>query len=125
MYSASIRKTLLWSVILGLLFFQCALAGCAGIDERPEVNPDRWAPLKVTNEWVPTDAVVRQYTVENTEPRRPVLAVAQARQVYDLSGLIDIALRNNPETRRQWQAARSAADQYGAAQAPYYPQVDM
>ena len=125
LYSASTRKTLLLSAVLGLLFFQCALSGCAGIDERPEVNPDNWAPLKVTNDWVPTDAVVRQYTIENTEPRRPVPAVAQARQVYDLSGLIDIALRNNPETRRQWQAARSAADQFGAAQAPYYPQVDM
>lgn len=113
------------SAVSSLLLFHCALAGCAGIGERPEVNPDKWAPPKVTDEWVPKDVAVQQYTVENTELRRPAPAVAQARPAYDLSGLIDIALRNNPETRRQWQAARSAADQFGAAQAPYYPQVDV
>ncbi|MBV8359010.1 MAG: TolC family protein [Deltaproteobacteria bacterium] len=113
------------SAVPGLLFFQCALAGCAGIDERPEVNPDKWAPPKVTDEWVPTDTVVRQYTVENAQPGRPASAAMQPGTAYDLGSLIDIALRNNPQTRRQWQVARSAADQFGAAQAPYYPQVDM
>ncbi|MBV8451352.1 MAG: TolC family protein [Deltaproteobacteria bacterium] len=113
------------SAVLGLLIFLCALAGCAGIDERPEVNPDKWAPLKVTDEWVPKGIAVQQYTVENAKSHRPALVVTQARLAYDLSGLVDIALRNNPETRRQWQAARSAADQFGAAQAPYYPQIDV
>src|SRR5258708_8618632 len=42
---------------------------------------------------------------------------------YDLPKLIDIALLNNHETQRIGSAARSAADSYGAAQAPYYPQV--
>src|SRR5215469_6326317 len=124
-YFAFTRKIPLLNAVLGLLFFQCALAGCAGIDKRPEVNPDKWAPPKVTDEWVPTDTVMRQYTVENTQPGRPVSAVTQPGTVYDLSGLIDIALRNSPQTRRQWQVARSAADEFGAAQAPYYPQVDM
>src|SRR5215469_257660 len=124
-YFAFTGKMLLLSAVLGLLFFQCALAGCGSIDERPEMNPDKWAPPKVTDEWVPTDTVVRQYTVENTQPGLPVSAVPQPGTAYDLSGLIDIALRNNPQTRRQWQVARSAADQFGAAQAPYYPQVDM
>jgi len=36
-----------------------------------------------------------------------------------------IALRNNPETRRQWEAARSAAARFGATMAPYYPQADV
>jgi len=42
-----------------------------------------------------------------------------------LSGLADLALRNNPATRRQWQVARAAAAQYGAAQAPYYPRLEV
>src|SRR5713101_6619315 len=48
-----------------------------------------------------------------------------APQTSDRAGLIDIALRNNPETWRQWEAARSAAAQFGAAEAPYYPQADV
>jgi multidrug efflux system outer membrane protein len=36
-----------------------------------------------------------------------------------------IALRNNPETRRQWEAARSAAARFGATMVPYYPQADV
>ena len=108
-YFGFTRKMLLLSAVPGLLFFQCVLAGCAGIDERPELNPAKWAPPKVTDEWVPKDIVMRQYTVENTQAGRPLSAVTQPGTVYDLSGLIDIALRNNPQTRRQWQVARSAA----------------
>jgi outer membrane protein len=123
--STAAGRTLLLYAVLGLFFIQCALAGCADIAERPELNPDKWAPPKVTDEWAPKDAAVRQYTVENVERRRQAAALPQANAVYDLSGLIDIALRNNPATRRDWQSARSAAAQFGAAQAPYYPQVDV
>jgi outer membrane protein len=34
-----------------------------------------------------------------------------------------MALINNPETQKAWSASRSAAAGFGAAQAPYYPQV--
>ena len=40
---------------------------------------------------------------------------------YDLPALIDIALRNNPDTRVTWDQARAAADAYGGSRAPYYP----
>ncbi len=109
---------------LGLLILLSSLAGCATIEARPELNPNRWAPPRVTDEWVPTAAVTRQYMVESTQPL-PISPVPQTGAIYDLTGLIDMALSNNPTTRRQWQEARAAADQFGAAQAPYYPQVDV
>ena len=46
-------------------------------------------------------------------------------QPYDLAGLIDVALRNNPRTRRAWEAARAAAASYGASRSPYYPQASV
>jgi outer membrane protein len=124
-HSASTAMTFMLSAVLGLLAIQCALAGCAIINGRPAVNPDKWAPLKATSEWIPNGAVVREYTVSDSGLSRPGLAKMQAGRAYGLPDLIDIALRNNPATRRQWEAARSAAYSFGAAQAPYYPQVDV
>ena len=42
---------------------------------------------------------------------------------YDMPGLIDLALTNNPDTRRMWEAARAAAANYGISKAPFYPMV--
>jgi outer membrane protein len=47
----------------------------------------------------------------------------RANQPYDMPVLIDLALRNNPDTRRAWEAARAAAANYGISKAPYYPVV--
>jgi len=44
-----------------------------------------------------------------------------AEQTYDLPNLIDVALRDNPDTRTAWESARRAAAEYGRALAPYYP----
>jgi outer membrane protein len=118
-------KTFWLRTVVGLLFIQCAVAGCAAIGGRPEVNPDKWAPPKATAQWVPNEAAMRPYAVGNNGLSRPVSAWAPTGPVYGLTALIDIALRNNPATRRQWERARSAAAGYGAAQAPYYPQIGV
>ncbi|MDR0595649.1 MAG: TolC family protein [Puniceicoccales bacterium] len=41
----------------------------------------------------------------------------------DLSMLIDIALENNPETKRSWHAARAAEAQVGQVRSSFYPTV--
>src|ERR1700730_1846814 len=122
--STRTRATVSSSSGLGLLVLVSSLAGCAAVAARPELSPDSWAPPTVMNEWIPSRALARQYAVQNTQAPR-VSALAQPPPIYDLTGLIDIALRNNPATRRQWQVARSAAAQFGAAQAPFYPQFDV
>ena len=49
--------------------------------------------------------------------------VHQEGQLYDLPALLDLALRENPDTRFVWESARQAAASFGAARAPYYPLV--
>ncbi len=48
-----------------------------------------------------------------------------AGETYDLPAVVDLALRNNPETRRAWEAARAAAARYGRSLADYYPQMSV
>jgi outer membrane protein TolC len=43
------------------------------------------------------------------------------RKVYSLAELIDIAQRNNPETRVAWERARQAAAAVGLSESAYYP----
>jgi outer membrane protein TolC len=43
------------------------------------------------------------------------------RKVYNLAQLIDIAQRNNPETRVSWERARQAAAAVGLSESAYYP----
>lgn len=40
-----------------------------------------------------------------------------------LADIVDIALRNSPETKLSWAQARAAADVYGASQGSLYPQI--
>ena len=42
-------------------------------------------------------------------------------KVYGLAELIDIAERNNPETRVAWERARQAAAAVGLSESAYYP----
>src|SRR4051812_16765811 len=43
------------------------------------------------------------------------------RKVYNLAELVDIAERNNPETRVAWERARQAAAAVGLSESAYYP----
>jgi outer membrane protein len=43
------------------------------------------------------------------------------RKIYNLAELIDIAERNNPETRVAWERARYAAGAVGLSESAYYP----
>lgn len=42
-----------------------------------------------------------------------------------LPELVDIALQNNPSTKKAWWNAQRAAASVGSAQSPYYPQLDF
>jgi outer membrane protein TolC len=103
------------------------LVGCAKITTRPELEADNWAPHNSSKEWAPSLAVANGYMLGRTTDGvdLPVATSPSNSQTYSLVDLIDIALRNNPKSRQQWEAARSAAAQFGAAQAPYYPHADV
>src|SRR4029434_6115278 len=55
-----------------------------------------------------------------TDPREKALPVEPAK-TYTLPELIDLAQRNNPETRVAWERARQAAAAVGLSESFYYP----
>ena len=77
----------------------CA-SGCTYFAEQPEVYPEKFAPAESDRAWMPRSneyAIPMQARPASTlpEPR-----AASAGNKYDLPALIDIALSNNPDTRR-------------------------
>ncbi|MGH7915628.1 MAG: TolC family protein [Candidatus Binataceae bacterium] len=126
------RRALQVSIGIGVL---AGLAGCARLSERPEVNPDRWAPSSADRIWTPSPASASDYRMPSglrPSPSAATMApmqptgqelVHQEGHAYDLPALLDLALRENPDTRFAWESARQAAANFGAARAPYYPLV--
>jgi outer membrane protein len=114
-------RSLILTVILAIFWLQA----CAYLNHQPELNPDDWAPPRADREWRAAPAKRAQYSVQNAFPGAAahVPGAVNAAHEYDVAELIDIALKNNPETVRAWSAARSAAAAYGSAQAPYFPQA--
>ncbi len=99
-------------------------SGCVSFAERPEITPARYAPASSDRSWNANPDVAVNHTPvpETMAALQPALPGAHT---YDLDAMVDLALRNNPRTQSAWEAARTAASEFGAAQAPYYPQSDV
>lgn len=101
-----------------------AVAGCSAIEKRPEWDPDAFAPPSYDRSWQPSadDAAAESADVA---PSPGALAardrVAVPTGTATLGDLIDVALRQNPETRSAWAAARARAAAYGRTKSDYYP----
>jgi outer membrane protein len=110
--------------LAGAIILIFSLTGCARLADQPELNPARFAPSSVDRQWQPNAEITRHFRTLDIE-KAPASEPASAPQPrrYDLSALIDIALRNNPHTQAQWQMARAAAARYGSSRAPYYPRA--
>jgi outer membrane protein len=114
------------AIALAVFPLASSLSGCSNVAELPELTPDRYAPPAVDREWQPPGSTVtgdygpspKSFEVETA----PAASVRQ-NEPYDMPGLIDLALTNNPDTRRIWEAARVAAANYGISKAPFYPVV--
>ena len=52
-------------------------------------------------------------------------ALPQGETTQDLPAIVDLALRNNPDTRRAWEDSRVAAARYGRSLSGYYPEVSV
>ncbi|HUN57342.1 MAG TPA: TolC family protein [Candidatus Binataceae bacterium] len=117
--------------------------GCAYFASQPEINPDRYAPSAIGQQWHPKDTTssyepppVSVESGESAAGKRQPAELNQAAPsagaetsgtsaagAYDLASLIDLAMRNNPQERTAWEGARAAAAAYGSARAPYYPLI--
>jgi outer membrane protein TolC len=110
--------TIAWAAILTLGWLQ----GCADLSDRPEFEPDRFAAAQPDRAWsAPAATAGSARLPQAIAAAAPALTAIQPERQCDLPHLIDIALRNNPQTRRAWSTAHSAAAAFAEAQAAYYP----
>lgn len=93
-------------------------AGCAGTPSVAGVAGIAPAPNK---EWAPP-APPRD-TLPAAPPSFPPDLLTRA-NTLTLGDVVDLALRNNPETQLSWANARAAAAAYGGSKALYYPTID-
>ncbi|HSU91684.1 MAG TPA: TolC family protein, partial [Sporolactobacillaceae bacterium] len=113
-------------IVLAALGLAACANGCTYFAEQPEVYPEKFAPAAMDRAWAPRPSAAKEYVIPmqarptNTLPEPRVSSTGDK---YDLPALIDVALSNNPDTRRTWLQARATAASYGASRAPYYPVV--
>ncbi|HKS30881.1 MAG TPA: TolC family protein [Chthoniobacterales bacterium] len=82
----------------------------------PPPSPDRaWLPPSLPN--YEQELVGRRFNSAESASRVSI----NPGRVYSLAELIDIAERNNPETRVAWERARQAAAAVGLSESAYYP----
>src|SRR5438270_5270413 len=82
----------------------------------PPPSADRtWSPPNLSN----YERELAEYHFNEAQGSSQVSI--NPRKVYNLAELIDIAERNNPETRVAWERARQAAAAVGLSESAYYP----
>ena len=84
---------------------------------RAVFDPWSYAPSTSSNAWVPPKNV-KPMELSDEGPDMP-----KQEEPYSLGELIDIALRNNEQTKITWAQARSAAATYGQSQSQFFPAV--
>lgn len=105
----------------------CALllaSGCSTLHHSAAWDPDAHAPPTASAPWRPPESMERYMP-----PPDRVLAtsdlIVDPERVHDLPGLIDLAERANPETRRAWEEARAAAARLGRSEHAYLPTLAL
>ena len=108
----------------GLTLVAALLAACGTWKAPPDIRtawaPEELAPPQAEKSWQPSEPAAPLQPSANAW-QDELQVQPDAEQTYDLPALIDVALRNNPDTRAAWESARAAAAAYGKSLAPYYP----
>jgi len=84
-------------------------------NDPPPTSERTWAPPNLPN----YERELAGRSFSNSEGTSRVWI--NPRKIYGLAELIDIAERNNPETRVAWERARGAAAAVGLSESAYYP----
>lgn len=85
-----------------------------------EIAPWDYTPTTSNEPWKPQDPVEKLSNFIQDPEDLP-----NKEDLLSLAELVDIALKNNPDTKRTWAQAREAAAQYGISRADYYPNIDF
>ena len=89
-----------WKLVVAALGLAVCASGCTYFADQPEVYPDKFSPQDSDRAWIPKSneyAIPTQARPASTLPEPRAMGVGNK---YDLPALIDIALSNNPDTRR-------------------------
>ncbi len=99
-----------------LAFPAIVILTCGGCyPNRAVIDPWSYAPLSPSRPWIPPNSV-KPIALSDAPPE-----MIDSQEPYSLAELIDIALRNNPQTKITWAQARSAAATYGQSQSQFFP----
>ena len=102
---------------LALLLFACSHT-IPSIGGSPAVSPAPGVPYTPPKGVVPPEpdsSRTRTALPPDITPRDSSLSLAD---------VVDVALRNNPQTTLAWAQARTAAYEYGSARGTYFPEID-
>ena len=100
---------------VSLLQLFLAFAVATARNDPPPSSERAWAPSNLPN----YERDLAAYPSKAAEGGSRVSI--NPRKLYTLAELIDIAERNNPETRVAWERARQAAAAVGVSESAYYP----
>src|SRR6266576_2668939 len=100
-------------LITGQLLLAIAVANAR--NEPPPSSERTWAPPNLPN----YERELAGQRFNNAESTSRVSI--DPRKIYGLAELIDVAQRNNPETRVAWERARQAAAAVGLSESAYHP----
>ena len=101
------RSECLWSVLCAVT----AALTSAQVAAQAPATPDKPWPIPQSA----AREAAQHFDVRGLEPKKR----------YGLVDLIDLAQRNNPQTRAAWEAAREAAAAEGLVESSYLPQISL
>ncbi len=114
-------KKLLLMLCSGTVAAMLLFPGC--IHRADEASLNTWAAPSPDHTWTsPPGGGVKNQPAP--KPADIPAGLLQSGKKWRLTDIIEIALRNNPETRSAWYAARSAAADWLSKKGNYYPQID-
>ncbi len=111
---------LLSSIQVLLIIITLGFTAC--VQNLPELNPMKYASPAPGEEWKPTKDEENVPLPDEKLPGIPSDLEPYAGKL-NLSQLVDVALRDSPETRQAWEQARAAAADWAAARGSYYPTI--
>lgn len=119
------------SVIRYFVAGSICLATAACTPGTPHIDGGPGAPPRPSTLW-PVPPAARTPTPSPTPPRSPAASAALSRdsataaagQLLSLADVMDLALRNNPQTRQSWALAQASAEQYGASRGALLPTIN-
>ena len=92
-----------------------AIAVANGRNDPPPSSDRTWSPPNLPN----YERELAEYHFNEAQGSSHVSI--NPRKIYGLAELIDVAERNNPDTRVAWERARQAAAAVGLSESAYYP----